>query len=699
MRDIYLKHIAAGVVCLAGVAAGIVTVLSLPLFAAGGLAALWTMFFAVLICASLLAIYTAKDARAVLRLVGVIGGYVLVVTGLLFGIYTRAVTFEFVFLFLIIQFAWVAGMLVVVWRTRKTAGILLLPVLGWMLFMGYWQWPSSEWLKYFRLKNVRIISCVYSYGGYSEQSKALIPDLDSWNAKIRMMAIERYGFQGNLDEVQMFREAAKDPCRQIGKLAVGKVVEAKADDIDLVLDVFGSSIDSLPEIFYAVVDSRVKEKAKANKRLKELILKALAPGNPLTVRYAAFSAMAQLEFPEGRDILFSTMRGPSPEMRRTAAQYIERYCLPDDQEMPQKLMELYAESSDKDVKSRIEFVMANKLRQKPAPTADGAGPGAVAAAAVDTQQVPLQALSYPVEGSSTTIMFGMPVGGSTKSYIEMHYSRELKELTPELKQKLEDELRPYTAKGDRYLVGIGKGRWIKGTLTDFTAISPACGGFVVGVLSVDSPEEREMLAEVSKWELFVKKDVNETLREGIPSPFVGILDVKVSDKDKKDVEAALGGYLSEHFKDWKTKKQETAASLEDFRELVQLANLDVELRYELAPVDLGQGNEGFIVTAGWGKGTECYAALFAFLRKVGDGYGVVPINFHRGLPGDRDGPERPRFEDYSLVGSLSNVIDYNGDGLGDIINSVFGYESFGYSLQEFNGQEFKETGIGYGLGC
>lgn len=314
---------------------------------------------------------------------------------------------------------------------------------------------------------------------------------------------------------------------------------------------------------------------------------------------------------------------------------------------------------------------------------------------------PWSAVSYQAINSTGSVLFNLPFRSQTKGYIENHFSRDLETVPPELQTKLENELAPNIKKGDKLMVGVGGDRWVVGTVNGFKAVSPACGGLVLGVLTIDGESDRELAAGTAGTEFLIKPGSRlpdpQTISSGTPMGIFPGLELTASEDGA--LKTALNEYIAHQYRDFKDLTPDEVAGDKRMAEEVKLANLDVQLIYTHVHVNLGREHEGFLISAGWGDGRECYTSLSAFVEKRGDSYGIIPIRSARGEP-DRTGEdERLEFKDCAAMDGVVNVVDYNEDGLGDLIIETYGYESSGYTLLEFDGEKFIDTEIGYAWGC
>jgi len=548
-----------------------------------------------------------------------------------------------------------------------------------------------------RIGGIGLGYCSFSRGGYSEAEKILIPALNSMSGYKRMLGVDNFNFLYTQNDVPVLVTALSDPCYLVRESAITKIADKPL--MDILLKVYKEDKTERVFILSAVAASPGIKYIRNNAEFSNEVLKA-AQGNEPDLRKLGLMLIPRLEIAQGQSLLLDAMTDPSTEIRQTVADDVFSLARYGDENVVKRLRRIFGESSDPMIKSNIRKAFDDIVAGRFPLIALENDPAPIAAVAVNTQKVPLQDLSYPVEGSSTTVLFNLPVGSKTKGYIEFHYTRELSSVTPELMSKLEDELMPYTQKGDRYLIGIGGERWITGTLTGFRAVSPACGGVVVGVLSIDSPENQKLLAEISSRELFVKKDTEGIGENVLTKSEIGMfIKTPVSGAETKAVKAFLKEYIGNAYGDWRTKRYEEGMSHNDFNELQKLANYDVKVKYDLLPVNLGKGSTGFIVSVGWGNGNDCYASMFGYLEKNDDGFRLIKIRDERISPDETGEGERAPFGDYSVIGTVSNVLDYNQDGYGDLIISTSGYESYGYTLLEFDGIIFKKTNISCGYGC
>lgn len=666
-----------------------------------GFLPVWLVFYAVLLAAAGLVLFADVPGRTKATAVLLFVLYVIALVAWTFAFYTGMISPELSLLLTAVQLILLLALIKKFWGIKRIAVFLLIPAMAWQAFGAHSGYSRLKGLSRFRLQNIRVYSCVYSFGGYSAKAKRTIPGIDTMKGYGRMDVLGNFNFTYSEAELEALKEAMFDPCEAVRDAAFTRIgAWDNSRSVDLLLEIFESIPAMRTKVLWKLIGYPTNQYARSNQKVKDLVLKTAGAGSEENLRYGALLCISPLGYAEGQEYLLAAMSDPSPRIREVAAQSVIDIVGWDDSGVPQRLREIYAASSDTAVKDRIARAFRDNLSRKypNIPLELDKTSGSVMP--VDTQKVPLQALSYPIEGSSTTVLFNIPAGSKTKGYIEANFGRDLTEVTPELKRQMESEFQFYTVKGDSYLVGIGGGKWIKGILTDFRAISPACGGFVVGVLSVDSPEEQKLLRGASGRELFVMKDIGGSLKPGFAGDSIGMLrERQLTQRERKSVEIALRSYIVARYGEWKTRDYEDGTSRADFDELRKLANYEVELKYKLVPVKMGKGGEGFIVTAGWGRQDDCYAAVFGYLRKTTSGYELIKIAERRVSPDATGERQREQFQDYALVGTVANIVDYNNDGYGDIIYSVSGYESHGYVLREFDGTEFRETSIGYGLGC
>jgi len=522
--------------------------------------------------------------------------------------------------------------------------------------------------------------CTTAPGKYSSQALALLPGLRSTKGFERDKALYDYDISFTKAQLDLLNQAFADPCLTVGITAVKKTAEwQEPQAIQLLTKAYYLNPGLREPVLWGLIG---RKSSCSDQSVREIALKSSAPGTEEPERRFALAIISCFNDSTGMESMLAALQDESEYIRLSPQ--MDYFARNGDEKCMQRLQEIYASSSDDNVKNNIRHLFVGL----PYELVENSG-----TTKINTSTVPIQTLSIEVSATSHTIVFPLPIISKTGTDIYSHGNAGETELSFELKNQIQLEYKHSTNLGDRYRINLGGDKWISGVLADYKAATHDCGVFLSGVLSIKGMKDRALLSSINVRTVYVEKETS--LLSASTNTVGGILkEIPISESEAKELELALNKYLMTEHKNWVTECQESDLESEKC-DLISMSKMDGKLKLKTLPVDLGKNNVGYIISALWGKTDDAYASFLGFAKKAGLSFTFIPIRARRTPQCKDEYYWRDKLSDiYTPDLPISNVVDFNSDGLGDLIIG-----GSNLRLLEFTGDSFNETKIGYSGQC